>query len=231
VNLSFSTLKSQLAADKKKAAILGVLFVVLLVVVGQLFMSDSAPQEAVAIAIVPPTAVVPPPTPADQNLVRPTPEPTSMTPETAPNGTGLVPTTARPIMTSHKTVLVDGMSRESSRDPFNTKSWDRFPLNSTPEQLTDEEKKNKKEEPGILDQLRQRIAAYQKDRKQETEKFTMEIDTLQLQSTLTGTRRSAYISGRLVHEGEKIDGFTVVRISDREVILSKGDARGSLQMP
>lgn len=123
------------------------------------------------------------------------------------------------------------MSREAARDPFTTKSWDAYSSNLAAAERSIEETKRQKSKPGILEQLKRQYAEYQKARQMETEKFTMEIDSLQLQSTMTGTRRSAYISGRLVHEGEMIDGFTVVRISDREVILSKNDARGSLKMP
>lgn len=227
MDLSFATLKTQLAADKKKSVVLVTLLVVLLVVVGQLFLPKSIPEEAVAIV---PTAPITAPT-TDSNLTRPTPQVVSTNPGTAPTPVAVAGQASRTRLTGRKTVVVDGLSREMVRDPFTTKSWGAYPLSSAATALSAEEKKQQKNKPGILEQLRRQFADYQKSRQVETEKFTMEIDSLQLQSTMTGTRRSAYISGRLVHEGEMIDGFTVVRISDREVILSRNDARGSLRMP
>jgi len=54
---------------------------------------------------------------------------------------------------------------------------------------------------------------------------------LRLQSTMTGRSPLAYISGRLVREGDVLRGFAVVKIDDRRVILRKAGLDHQLSMP
>jgi len=48
------------------------------------------------------------------------------------------------------------------------------------------------------------------------------LDQLDLQSVLRGSRPRAVINGRLVSEGEAIEGFTLKDVGDRHVVLEKG---------
>ena len=57
------------------------------------------------------------------------------------------------------------------------------------------------------------------------------ISRLVLQSTMIGPVSSAYISGRLVHEGDKIGDFSVVKIETRRVTLSFSGVTRSLTTP
>ncbi len=53
------------------------------------------------------------------------------------------------------------------------------------------------------------------------EAVRQEASELVLESIVTGTRPRAYISGRLVAPGEEVEGFTLVKVTDRHVILTK----------
>lgn len=44
---------------------------------------------------------------------------------------------------------------------------------------------------------------------------------LRLESVLTGTRPRAYINGRLLAPGEEYEGFTLIQVTDRHVLLTK----------
>ncbi|MBX3394866.1 MAG: hypothetical protein KF841_05825 [Phycisphaerae bacterium] len=228
--MSFATLKAQLAADKKKSVILSVLLAVLLAVIVRAFVADESPAEA--------EALIPPASTSVSGVSTPTVRPTTVSiggasAAVGPNsssGAGNY-TVVRPKRTSSKKIAVDGMSREIVRDPFVTPSWSRFPQDSQSTVQADGSANPAVESgPGILDSIRKQFSLYQDARRQTVRKFDAEIDGLELQSTMTGQNRSAYISGRLVHEGDEIDGFTVVNIREREVHLSKGGIHGRLRM-
>ncbi len=44
---------------------------------------------------------------------------------------------------------------------------------------------------------------------------------LRLESVVTGSRPRAYINGRLLAPGEEYEGFTLIKVTDRHVILTK----------
>ncbi len=44
---------------------------------------------------------------------------------------------------------------------------------------------------------------------------------LRLESVVTGTRPRAYINGRLLAPDEEIEGFTLIQVTDRHVLLTK----------
>jgi len=50
-------------------------------------------------------------------------------------------------------------------------------------------------------------------------------------ATMTGSRKSAYISGQLLHEGDEIAGFSVVRIEAGRVVLTKYGIQRTLSVP
>lgn len=228
---SFETFKTQLAADKKKATILGVLLLVLLAAVGRLFLGDgkAAPAAAVAVAVKATPAAAPA---IDPSLIRPTAEPVggasaaaSASAHALTPASGLV----RPKMMSSKRVLVDGMPKQPTRDLFQTQVWNKFPKPQVATAAAGGDEKQPKG-PSFFESLRKQIGEYRAIQQQESARFETELVGLELQSTMTGQTKSAYISGRLVHEGDQIDGFIVLRIRDREVCLGRNGAIGKIRM-
>ncbi len=244
MNLSFDTFKEQIARDKKKTAILVSLFVVLLFVVGRLFISGASPQAAEALIVVQPATAA---SSASGDLTRPTLQPIAPAQSVAAHPgaateQGAFGTSPRPRQTASRAVMVSDISRDIERDIFASTSWDRFPLS---EQALEEKEKRMKlekereaEERKAREQERIRLeeerrhAERQRDeaRRQEEEKFAVELGALDLQSTMTGVSKSAYISGRFVREGDAVFGFTVLQISDRQVLLGRGALSGMIQM-
>ena len=53
---------------------------------------------------------------------------------------------------------------------------------------------------------------------------------LELQSTIVGTRARALINGVLVSKGQKIQGFTLVEVLDRKVVLEMNGIQVELEM-
>ena len=48
-----------------------------------------------------------------------------------------------------------------------------------------------------------------------------EVLELRLESVLTGTQPRAYINGRLLAPGDEYEGFTLIQVTDRHVLLTK----------
>jgi hypothetical protein len=53
---------------------------------------------------------------------------------------------------------------------------------------------------------------------------------LSLESVVTGSRPRAYINGRLLAPGDEIDGFTLLQVTDRHVLVTKYDLIIRLRM-
>lgn len=53
---------------------------------------------------------------------------------------------------------------------------------------------------------------------------------LSLESVLTGTRPRAYINGHLLKPGDEYEGFTLLQVTDRHVLLTKYDLIIKLRM-
>jgi hypothetical protein len=202
-------LRHDAAAQKKKTAALLLLFLVLIVVVGRLFLSGDSPAivSAEPIAAVP----VPPPPPT---VVQPSPGVSAVPrPETRRDtarkkGTGRTD----PNQDTPRNVIMSGLPRTLARDPFRSTSW----FNRSRREKTGVES------PQIswLDRLSQHWFDYQ-TRVDATEHLVDEkVSELVLQSTMIGPVNSAYISGRLVHEGDTVEGFSVARIEARRVTLT-----------
>jgi len=225
-----STLKEQMAADKKKTAILFGLGAVLLVVVGQLFVSGASPAPAEADDVIVASAShksAPP-----RTLIRPTPEQTDVSNPRMRTDGPRRPSPGWPASSSVGTlVTVDGMSRTVARDLFSTSAWDQFPSVVPAEQGHTEGEPSAESSPGFLVQLGMRLEERKEARRQAMLAVREEAQALELQSTMTGQVKAAYISGRLVHEGDTIAGFSVVRIEDRRVILEKSAVSQALTMP
>ncbi len=223
-------LKEQMAADRKKTIALFALAVVLLVLVGRLFLSDGAPAPAQADeALAVSTSTEPPPR---RSLKRPVPEQTVAL--DARTSRGRPRPTASPRFASSSSeppVSVTGLPRTMARDLFSTSAWDEFPSEASSEPPVTDAEPPTERGPGFLEQLSKRLAERKAARKEAMAALLAEAQALELQSTMTGQVSSAYISGRLVHEGGTIAGFLVVRIEDRRVTLERSGVRHVLTMP
>jgi hypothetical protein len=224
--------KEALAADSKKTAILCVLCLVLIVVIVRHFFFDSPVEPAAAstslVAANSPTALQP------GTSVRPRVEAVG---HAASNRVAAVASPlehskrARPIApTSEKVVSVEGLPRTLARNIFDTSSWGRFerlsPFEHAKSQGDEEESA-----PSVLLQVGRKLAAFGRSRREVERKIDEELAKLKLESTMTGKVPLAYISGRLVREGERFEGFSVVQILDRQVMLRKSGVTRVLTMP
>jgi hypothetical protein len=222
-----STLKEQMAADKKKTALLFGLGAVLLVVVGQLFISGDSPAPAEADDTI--VVSSPPKSEPQRTLIRPDPERTDVSNPRKRTGGPRRPSSDRPASSpGGALVTVEGMPRTAARDLFSTSAWGQFP---SAEQPQGEAEPSVESGPGFLAQWGMRLEERKEARRQALLAVREEAQALDLQSTMTGQVAAAYISGRLVHEGDTIAGFSVVRIEDRRVILEKSGASQALTMP
>ncbi len=205
-----ATIKDQLAAEKKKYAILAVLFLVLLIVLARLFMGDSTPEpvHAAPVAIHPAQPVNTP----DRELIRPISQPVIRSTTTASRAIESNRATPTPILITgnQSAISVEGLPRDLKRDPFTTSKWGNFPKVAAGN--TDRKKDHL-----VREELRERLRS--------------ELDEMDLQSTMTGAVKTAYISGHLVTEGEIFRGFSVLRITERHVVLKKSGITQTLRMP
>ncbi len=222
INNFLATFKAQIAADKKKSAILGTLFCVLLVVVVKQFLGgNSSPTATPATAIAAPIAPTAPKpkitaTTIDLGAKAPIPKTTASTSSTSENK----PAPA-------KSVHVDNFAHDLARDLFTLKSWTAYPPTfASGESATTKQRGS----PDFWSRIAKAADEYQGARREEAKSISKDLAELRLQSTLTGTDPSAYISGRLVHETDQILGFTVARIEDRRVVLTKSGYSYALQM-
>jgi hypothetical protein len=227
----FDLVKAQLAADKKKAAALSGLAIILLVVLGRLVLSSNVPAETVASSAPFPRATagvsaVPqvPPTPKAVN-VRP--------PSVSDRAIGASPGTDlgahSDTQAAARSISVAGMPRELARDLFNTSQWNKFlPALADSEKSSAGEKD--KHAAGLWGHLRGTWSEYAQERREASQAFNHDLEQLALQSTMTGDNPMAYISGRLVKPGDEISGFSVVRILDRQVVVSREGVTATLEM-
>jgi hypothetical protein len=241
--------KAQMLAEKKKSAILGTLFLILILVLGRALFKGSKPEAAVAVA---PAAPLPPPSvdPA-QPLVRPETEnpaagpialplsapPSSTVPPPLPNATSVAPKAenASPAVGhAGRTINIDDWPRVLERDPFSSSAWLKPPIMSEEPDAAAGAAERSSESPAppsILSHLSSVLGQLREERASELTKFDSEIAQLALQSTMTGSVPRAYISGRLVHVGDLVKGFTVSSIKDRRVVVRKYGLSRVLKMP
>lgn len=237
IKVMLDRVKQQLAADKKKAAILGGLFLVLLVAVGQLFISDSVPQTVQAESIAIPLAASPPVDPVVPTM-RPVPERLDVPPiqpsreRVASSHRASWSGAEKRITTPDNAAATEGMLRDFQRDPFSTADWSLF-MPPTPKiaALVDMPVKPARQGPSFWSKLQKAVAAQGRELEKGRHQFELDLAALTLQSTMTGSAPSAYISGRLVHEGDTICGFSVVTIQDRRVMLRQSGLTGELILP
>ncbi len=226
-------LKAQLVADKKRAVILGTLFLVLVGVMVKTFVLDDQPAEAtaapaVASAEAPKERIVP--------MVRPSPQTVKATSalsraaKDSGRRSNILRRRAQSARSgSERTVAVDDIPLVLARDLFNTDSWSQFGRTTSSLSLTGR-KGSQPAEP-FWSSLATAIGAHQQSRRLEAERILDELAELELQSTMTGTTPLAYISGRLVRQGDEIRGFSVIHIEERRVLLRSRGADYELAMP
>lgn len=218
--------KQQLVADKKKSALLAVLFGTLLLVVGSLFLSDSTPEVAKAQPnTAAATTAKPPPTPPGRSLPRRFSKTTGARPRTD-HSTGSRRPSRRHQAPRHS-ISVAEMPRGLHRDLFNTTEWSKYP----PAVGLFGGRADGEDQPNMWDALAKAIIDHQKSRTEKLARLAEELAQMELQSTMTGATPMAYISGRLVHPGDTIRGFSVVRIDDRRVTLRQHGVIRELAMP
>jgi hypothetical protein len=223
VKTQLQLLRAQLMADKKKASIMGVLAIVLVVVVGRLLFS-SGPSDTTASQ--PPPAVTP--------VIAATAATPSATAQCAAAAAAPVSpvreTNAEQTFTAHRTVSVSAMPRDLARDLFTTKEWSKFTPAVLVGAVGEPGKAGRRRHIGLWGQLRQSWSEYNREQHEVSEEFRRDLEQLQLHSTLTGPEPLAHISGRLVRPGDEIHGFSVVRIAEREVVVSRGGLTAGLTM-
>lgn len=215
-------LKHQLLADKKKSALLGTLSIVLLVVVARLVFSD--PNSAAAVPAR--AAAAPTVRPAPVPRIEPTIVNVAANPAAAAGKDDEDSMLKDCNRAAQRVVSVDGMPRSLQRDLFMTKAWPRYPIAA----IEGEPRAGS----GATDEFWSKFGTvlrdYRKTRNQEEAALSKELADLALQSTLSGPRPLAYISGHLVAEGESVSGFSVLRIEERRVILAKSGRTHELVM-
>lgn len=226
-------LRAQLAADKKKSVALGLLSIVFLVVIGRLFISEPTPETAQAVSPV--VVAKSENTTASRKSKRVSQERTTDSGGFRPKHSNRSVSNQSGVESPHRTssatktpVSLMGMPRVLARDIFSTPDWSAFALDSPVLPSTAEKPKDS---PGWFTKFGWKLSEYQRERGENLDLIKSELAELELQSTMTGSSRSAYISGRLVREGDSIRGFSVVQIGDRRVTLRKSGISETLTMP
>lgn len=229
--------KTQLMADKKKSVALGVLTIILIVVVTGAFKKNDEPAAAIAEDLIPPAqktaqaATPPAPVLSERPSLEKIGPSNGSTPSAAAEASAnAVENWVRP-GPEIGPVCVKDMPRTPKRDLFRAPSWSKFPMEIKQDASNGDEAARVGSPLSFWSKLGGGIVSYQAFRRQESEEIDKEISELVLHSTMTGPKPLAHISGRLVRVGDKLRGFSVVRIEDRQVTLSKGGVQRVISMP
>jgi hypothetical protein len=212
-----ATFRAQLAADRKKAAVLGIVLVVFIIAVGRLFLkSQPSPVDAEETTAAVPTSpsAQEPGRPFESLIVEATPPPAR------PNSWTDALKIFQRAPGAKEVAQVDGMPLSLQRDLFSTRSWSAFPVAVL---------ENDDHDPGFTapagdgfwSRLAGQLATQRANRQSEIDKIDSELRDLSLTGTMVGEPSVASISGRVLRVGDKIRGFSVMRISERSVELQK----------
>lgn len=234
INDLISLAIAQMKADKKKTALLTGLCLVLLIAVVRLVIGgDDGPETAVAA--VPTPAVAPMLEPTDKARSAPRLEailPTNLFRSLMTPGGGLTSSSGGPQAGGlERTVEVDGMPRTLERDLFSVQDRSVFRPARVATWGGAESGVPGDSNLGIWGRMAAAISSHHESRVAITIQARDELSLLQLQATMTGSTPLAHISGRLVRENETIEGFKVVRITDRQVLLRKSGLTWRLSLP
>ena len=214
--------RTQLGADKKKTAILGALALVLMVVVGRLFILSGPDETTAAPPTLAVTAIAAQPTVPAADVIA--------SPGASASPSAVVEPSAPDCFAGHRVVSVTGMPRDLARDLFTTKEWNKFMPAVMAGADVPSVEGGRRRHAGLWGRLRQSWSEYNREQRELSEAFHRDLQQLQLQSTMTGADPLAHISGRLVRAGDEFLGFSIVRIADREVVVSRGGLVASLTM-
>jgi len=141
------------------------------------------------------------------------------------------PTAAHPETGSPaQLVRVDGLPRILERDLFSSPAWAKLPP-AGEQEAEDQNAPGTAGAAGFWNQLTSTLVQIPEARRADLERLNAEMKELKLQSTMTGPTPIAYISGRLVRQGDKLNGFSIVRIKDRGVVVRKYGLTRELKMP
>jgi hypothetical protein len=235
----FQKLKRDLAANRLKAGILGVLVLVLIGAVIRVLAARSSPEPAAA---EPPVVAASTPAPSAPVLARPVPQPLTPGQEEGASAkaarkdnhlAGAAQSGGKaehPSAKLARVVSVRDLPRGMERDIFDIADWNAFPAEVVA-RVADDAGPTTQPAVSIWTQMRAAVLEQNERRDQRRTELTKELAELQLQSTMTGPSPAAYISGRLVHLGETINGFSVVAVGDKVVKLRKDGLTLSLTMP
>jgi len=238
-----TTFRTQLLTDKKKSAVLGVLFLVFVIAVGRLFVGRSTPETVTAEMAVPvvnpaPIASTPPDrqAPMPERLRNPTQSPNGGLLAEAPGGSVdlMANTIGLPsgiAWDPRHAVSVTAMDRSLKRDLFTTRAWSKFaPAWTTTQSADEESSRRSRQKEGIWDKLLKEANARFEQQRKQREEIENELAAMTLQATMTGETPTAYISGEFVRIGTRIRKFEVVSISDRRVVLRRNGSNFDLTM-
>lgn len=209
---TWSLFVAQLRAERKKAAILGVLALVMVVVFARAFLSSKpAPAEAGPVSGV------------------------SATPgnAAAPAPAAATPIAAAVLPADIERVVIAHLSRTVSRDLFDTDLRSvASPAESAEEQASRAAAATQPSKASVWwHRLLAGMAAQARRSEAGRAAIESELAKLTLQGTILGPRPKAYISGRLVREGEIIGGFRLLNVFPRHVTLHKSGCNVRLTMP
>ncbi|MCA9254211.1 MAG: hypothetical protein KDA33_01180 [Phycisphaerales bacterium] len=209
-------LKRDAAAQKKKTAGLGVLLLVLVVAVGRLFWTGEAPAKVVAAPV--PVASAP-------DVVVPTPvaPPTNRPDPAAGNAESPSAKGAEDPSEASRSRNLSGLPRTLARNPFRSANWKLPVPKDSDAEISSAE--------SWLSRLSEQWSDYQAKADAVEHLVDERLSGLELQSTMIGPISSAYISGRLVHQGDEIEGFTVLNIENRRVTLQFSGVTRTLNAP
>lgn len=221
---SIVTFKAQAAADPKKSAVLGILFCILLVICGKQFLGKGDSESAAPATAAAAPAPVAKAQPASQT---PCVSPTDVNPVPTKSANAPAKAVVAPPPRPTKTAVADDMPRKPTRDLFTLQNWSAY----TPTFAATEAGAKGATRSAFWSNIAKAADEYRDARRQEAQALAKDLAELKLQSTLTGSNPSAYLSGHLVHEGDTLLGFYVARIEERRVLLTKSSYTYVLAMP
>ncbi len=226
LNEKLELFKQQLIADKKKSAVLGVLVLVLIIVVIKAFAGSSDPNAVVADS---PETIVASPAPITPITTTPS---VALSTSTAGQSvdSAVAPREPSPNDEPMKVVRIANLPRTLERDLFVPIQWSRYEAGRAALIGPDGAPASQPAPSVFWSALVGGMRDYHAIRQREAGEIAQELSALTLQSTMTGPQPLAYISGRLVHEGSEINGFVVLRISDRRVTVRKYGQTRTLTM-
>lgn len=208
----WTTIRTHLAADKRKTAALGVLSIVMMFVWGRLFLQSSGGPTP-AVAALSPELVAAVSTSEVETVRR---EPDSNEPIT------------REVVRARATPVVDirKADRTLSRDYFSP-DWSQFAAADGGELAAS----SKQGSPGAWQIVAGSVRRERDRQRREADGVRRKAAELVLQSTMIGEPSLAVISGRMLHVGDTIEGFVVDGIEPRTVVVRKDGVRVTIHMP